>query len=293
MGASEKELRTLMYLDKKYNDGYVKLEDFNYFCELNLDKRQIRRYLDDLGTVFQIESKTGLNGGYTLKEKLPNILPYGDNAMILATMNEYKESSESIKKTIELSFNIRNEYLYGISTIAGDNLFKLIKIFKAIENNKKISFSYQLKFTYDLNDVEPYFVYFQHGEYFLRGRRDETFDSYPINDIDNVMIAKSSFEYDKELKNTELENTINSYGSGKTSKKSKLVLEIINPIENIKSVFDEKGEEKDNLFTVEYFNEDDILSKVLSLRTKVKIVEPESLISKYNMEVEIMRLINR
>ena len=293
MAASEKELRTLCFLNDKFGEGYVKLEDFNYFCDLYLDKRQIRRYLDDLALNFSIESKTGGNGGYRLIEKLPSTLPYGDTAMILTTINEIKESSESIKYTIDLSHRIKNKYLYGISTIAGDNIFKIIKVSKSIENSKKINFSYKLKFTYDLKDVEPYFIYFSHGEYFLRAKHEGEMKSYSLNDVSNILDAKKSFIYDENLKIEEIENALNSYGSGVSEKKNKLILQIINPIDNIRSVFDDKGELNDDQFVVEYYNEEEILSKVLSLRAKVKIIEPESLIQKYNMEVEIMRLINR
>jgi predicted DNA-binding transcriptional regulator YafY len=293
MAASEKELRTLYFLNERFGQGYVKLEDFNYFCELFLDKRQIRRYLDDLSLEFPIESKTGGNGGYKLSSKIQSILPYCDTAMILTTINEIKDSSKSIRYAIDLSRNIKTKYLYGSSTIAGDNVFKIIKISKCIENRRKINFNFQLKFVYEEKDVEPYFVYFTHGEYFLRAKHEGEMKSYSLNDVSNIIATKKLFDYDEELKNKEKELALNSYGSGSASKKNKLVLQIINPLENIRGVFDEKGELKDDKFIVEYYDEDDVLSKVLSLRTKVKIIEPETLIQKYNMEVEIMRLINR
>jgi predicted DNA-binding transcriptional regulator YafY len=150
-----------------------------------------------------------------------------------------------------------------------------------------------LKFVYEEKDVEPYFVYFTHGEYFLRAKHEGEMKSYSLNDVSNIIATKKLFDYDEELNNKEKELALNSYGSGSASKKNKLVLQIINPLENIRGVFDEKGELKDDKFIVEYYDEDDVLSKVLSLRTKVKIIEPETLIQKYNMEVEIMRLINR
>jgi predicted DNA-binding transcriptional regulator YafY len=213
--------------------------------------------------------------------------------MILTTINEIKDSSKSIRYAIDLSRNIKTKYLYGCSTIAGDNVFKIIKISKCIENRRKINFNFQLKFVYEEKDVEPYFVYFTHGEYFLRAKHEGEMKSYSLNDVSNIIATKKLFDYDEELNNKEKELALNSYGSGSASKKNKLVLQIINPLENIRGVFDEKGELKDDKFIVEYYDEDDVLSKVLSLRTKVKIIEPETLIQKYNMEVEIMRLINR
>ena len=270
-----RELKMLFYLNEHRN-RYVKIEELADLFEL--DNRQIRRYKDDIDNIFEIESKSGSEGGYKLKEPLDKSLMISDNIML--ALNVSTKNNESLFKSLkELPVVSRmDKVIGGDNIITGKQMNNLVELVNAIRNRKTIVFDYM-----DRNGkpmpliLNPYNLLHLNYTYYLCGDYKGKYNKYDVDCITNIKI-NDSFDQSDEMINKSKESS--DYGIKNDNILTKLILKYDNDsiLGRIDRIFNYKGtvDEIIKTYTVTSNSENELYYPLFQLgTTHVKILNEE------------------
>ncbi|WP_252236026.1 WYL domain-containing protein [Clostridium sp. CH2] len=299
----------MLFLLKK--NGKIKIKDLS--DELGVSDRQIRRYKTQIEKYFNIESTTGIEGGYILKD---NYFPF-KNILTESEINKLKllvkylncENNIEVTKIVDkLNLKILNDSKNSLiieETIHYSQPkieFKTteatyLKIREAIINKKEIIIKYSSN-NGQISErrVRPHKLFLYKGEYYLVGtclmRNDIRY--FKLVRIKELIVTgfnfESDFDADKFLKEQE-ENNLGIYG-GQTIR---LELEVMPPMANtIKErewVNNQEIIELENgkiRFIAKIKNGPEVISWILSMGEFVKIISPNLLRNAVKKKLKIM-----
>ncbi|EJT5937077.1 WYL domain-containing transcriptional regulator [Clostridium perfringens] len=287
--------------------------------ELEVSEKQVKRYKEALSEFFYIESKSGIYGGYILRDKyIPikelldeyeiNLLKYSIDALedfSLESNKDLKRAIDKINYSIEKGHNSNNEKTnsiipYGRSLPINNKLQEMIDvIFEAIISNKEVFIEYSgNNGEVSKRTIQPYKIFTFKGEQYviancLSKNQVRYFKLIRIKGyhISNK-IFKKTLDVDKLIENNK-KNSIGIFGG----KKYNLILEITPPIANtIKEkiwVDNQEVIELENgkiLFKATMEGLPEIISWILSMREYVKIIEPLEI--KEEVRLSVQKIIN-
>ena len=156
--------------------------------ELEVSEKQVKRYKEALSEFFYIESKSGIDGGYILKDKyIPikelldeheiNLLKYSIDALedfSLESNKDLKRAIDKINYSIEKGHNSNNEKTnsiipYGRSLPINNKLQEMIDvIFEAIISNKEVFIEYSgNNGEVSKRTIQPYKIFTFKGEQYV------------------------------------------------------------------------------------------------------------------------------
>ena len=259
-----RELKMLYYLNDHRN-RFVKIEELANLFEL--DNRQIRRYKDDLDTLFEIESKSGSEGGYKLKEPLDKSLMIPDNIML--AVNVSTKNNESLFKSLkELPVISRMDNVIGGDNIITDKeMDNLVVLVNAIRDNKSISFHYIDRKGNNMDlTINPYKLSYNNHTYYLHGDYKGMYRHYDIDSISNIVLN------DTFIKSNEMINTSNDlpyYGIKNDGIEVTLIIEYTNEsiLGRIERLFEHKGvvDIKNKTYTIKSNSENELFYPLFQL----------------------------
>ncbi len=287
--------------------------------ELEVSEKQVKRYKEALSEFFYIESKSGIDGGYILKDKyIPikelldeheiNLLKYSIDALedfSLESNKDLKRAIDKINYSIEKGHNSNNEKTnsiipYGRCLPINNKLQEMIDvIFEAIISNKEVFIEYSgNNGEVSMRTIQPYKIFTFKGEQYviancLSKNQVRYFKLIRIKGyhISNK-IFKKTLDVDKLIENNK-KNSIGIFGG----KKYNLILEITPPMANtIKEkiwVDNQEVIELENgkiLFKATMEGLPEIISWILSMREYVKIIEPLEI--KEEVRLSVQKIIN-
>ncbi|MDU7109900.1 MAG: WYL domain-containing protein, partial [Clostridium perfringens] len=156
--------------------------------ELEVSEKQVKRYKEALSEFFYIESKSGIDGGYILRDKyIPikelldeheiNLLKYSIYALedfSLESNKDLKRAIDKINYSIEKGHNSNNEKTnsiipYGRSLPINNKLQEMIDvIFEAIISNKEVFIEYSgNNGEVSKRTIQPYKIFTFKGEQYV------------------------------------------------------------------------------------------------------------------------------
>ncbi|MFQ7565025.1 MAG: helix-turn-helix transcriptional regulator, partial [Clostridium perfringens] len=156
--------------------------------ELEVSEKQVKRYKEALSEFFYIESKSGIDGGYILRDKyIPikelldeheiNLLKYSIDALedfSLESNKDLKRAIDKINYSIEKGHNSNNEKTnsiipYGRSLPINNKLQEMIDvIFEAIISNKEVFIEYSgNNGEVSKRTIQPYKIFTFKGEQYV------------------------------------------------------------------------------------------------------------------------------
>ncbi|WP_243455368.1 helix-turn-helix transcriptional regulator [Clostridium perfringens] len=156
--------------------------------ELEVSEKQVKRYKEALSEFFYIESKSGIDGGYILRDKyIPikelldeheiNLLKYSIDALedfSLESNKDLKRAIDKINYSIEKGHNSNNEKTnsiipYGRSLPINNKLQEMIDvIFEAIISNKEVFIEYSgNNGEISKRTIQPYKIFTFKGEQYV------------------------------------------------------------------------------------------------------------------------------
>lgn len=270
-----RELQMLFYLENHRN-RYVKISEIADIFEL--DNRQIRRYKDDLSTMFDIESKSGSEGGYKLLEPFDKALMIPDNIML--ALNVSIKNNESLLKALkELPVISRIDNAIGGDNIITDKqMNNLVDLVNAIRNHKTITFDYMDRNGNPMQlDLNPYKILYENHTYYLCGDYKGNYNHYDVDCITNIKI-NDSFDPIDEMINKSKESS--NYGIKNDNNQTTLILQYDNDsiLERITRLFNYKGlvDKNKKTYTVTSNSENELYYPLFSLgTTHVKILNED------------------
>lgn len=296
----------MLFLLKK--NRKIKIKDLSK--ELGVSERQIKRYKSQLENYFYIESETGSEGGYILKDDyfpFKNILMnYEINKLKTMISAIYDESDEELLNIIgKLNFKIFNEdnrfqlekRISYSKPVNYKNNEKYIKLIKAIKDNQEIIIEYRN------NDgktterrVQPYKLFLYKGNYYLVGhcllRNDIRY--FKLIRIKELIITafkfKPEIDIDKFLEDQE-KNNLGIYGGKEIDLELEISLPISNTIKENIWVEEQKIIEKDDgsiIFKAKMKEGPELISWILSMGECVKSIKPKELRDNVKKKINIM-----
>ena len=156
--------------------------------ELEVSEKQVKRYKEALSEFFYIESRSGIDGGYILRDKyVPikelldeheiNLLKYSIDALedfSLESNKDLKRVIDKINYSIEKGHNFNNEKTnsiipYGRSLPINNKLQEMIDvIFEAIISNKEVFIEYSgNNGEVSKRTIQPYKIFTFKGEQYV------------------------------------------------------------------------------------------------------------------------------
>ena len=270
-----RELQMLFYLENHRN-RYVKISELADIFEL--EERQIRRYKEDLDTLFSIESKSGADGGYKLEEPLDKSLMIPDNIML--ALNVSIKNNESLFKSLkELPVISKvDAAISGENIITDKQMNNLVELVNAIRNHKTITCYYMDREGDEFPlIINPYKISYANHTYYLCGDYKGEYKLYDVDMISKIKLNES-FEPNSEMLNKS--NDSSNYGIKNDNKQTTLILEYKNDsiLGRIDRLFNYKGkiDEQNKTYTVSSNSENELYYPLFQLgTTNIKIVNEE------------------
>ncbi|MGN9020212.1 helix-turn-helix transcriptional regulator [Lachnospiraceae bacterium HCP1S3_C3] len=256
--------------------------------KFEVSRRTINRDIENLCKAgIPIRTTQGIGGGISIMDGYRvdrTLLTSKDMHMILAGLrsldnvsgsNYYRQLMEKIKTGSSSYIGTNESVLIDLSSRYKDSLApKIALIQAAIEENKILSFHYYAPNKNSLRDIEPYFLIFKWSSWYAYGycmlRKD--FRMFKLNRMDQVSMG-DTFAKGREVPVPDLENEY-----------------IFRAKTRVKAVFDasvkwhlieEYGVESYEvqsdgslLFEHEYFDDESLISWMLSYGNKVTVIEP-------------------
>lgn len=279
--------------------------------ELNVSEKQIARYKNALDEIFSIESIPGPNGGYKLldsyfpfKELLTEeeviLLKYYCDSIQGYDNNKLKRALEKINYSILREDNLRITQIipYSKVNINGKDIYETKnKLYEAILNKNEVIIDYSSNSGKNSRRrIQPYKLFMYKQECYvvakcLLKQKIRFFKLVRINEI-IVTSFKFDIEFDIEEYLTDLmEKSIGIF----SGKEYEMKLEVDPPMANTvkeriwvdNQKITELGEGK-ILFEATMKGGPEIISWILSMRSYVKVIEPEILKNELKDELEKM-----
>ncbi|MCI6499331.1 MAG: YafY family transcriptional regulator [Lachnospiraceae bacterium] len=256
--------------------------------KFEVSRRTINRDIENLCKAgIPIRTTQGIGGGISIMDGYRvdrTLLTSKDMHMILAGLrsldnvsgsNYYRQLMEKIKTGSSSYIGANESVLIDLSSRYKDSLASKIALIQAaIEENKILRFHYYAPNKNSLRDIETYFLIFKWSSWYVYGycmlRKD--FRMFKLNRMDQVSMG-DTFVRGREVPVTDLENE-----------------HIFQAKTRVKAVFDasvkwhlieEYGVESYEvqsdgslLFEHEYFDDESLISWMLSYGNKVTVIEP-------------------
>lgn len=256
--------------------------------KFEVSRRTINRDIENLCKAgIPIRTTQGIGGGISIMDGYRvdrTLLTSKDMHMILAGLrsldnvsgsNYYRQLMEKIKTGSSSYIGANESVLIDLSSRYKDSLASKIALIQAaIEENKILRFHYYAPNKNSLRDIETYFLIFKWSSWYVYGycmlRKD--FRMFKLNRMDQVSMG-DTFARGREVPVTDLENE-----------------HIFHAKTRVKAVFDasvkwhlieEYGVESYEvqsdgslLFEHEYFDDESLISWMLSYGNKVTVIEP-------------------
>lgn len=273
--------------------------------ELEVSEKQVKRYKEVLEEFFDIESFSGPNGGYRMKETyfpFKEVLTEDEIRLLKYTFDSFKETlsdeNKMIKKAIDkINYSILNsndetiEYDHIIHFSRNKAITKELKttldnLYKAIIESREIIITYMdNKGEKTRRNIQPYQYFSYKGEKYLVAncllRNDIRY--FKVRRIKDYILTSRNFQRNIDIKAIIKSHKKNRLGIF-SGKEYKLVLEI-NPL--LANTIKEKiwvdnqeiieGENGSIIFKAVMQVGPEVISWILSMGDSVKIIEPISL----------------
>ena len=188
------ELKVLLYLNQR--SRWVSIKEIADYLEVS--DRQARRYLEDLGTIHEIDIKTklGRDGGYRLIAPLDKGFAMPEN--IVLAMSIAMKRNEKVEAVLSTLPNyVITESVVGDNGISNDVLDNLEILIKAIQDHKEVIFTYKGgdKPYY----CQPYKIYFTNKTYYLLcANSNGEYRKLDVADMTDIK-QLGSFKQDKKI----------------------------------------------------------------------------------------------
>lgn len=296
----------MLFLLKK--NRKVKIRDISN--ELEVSERQVKRYKNQLDRYFNIESVTGSEGGYILKDDyfpFKNILTEHEiNKLKMVVNSINSESDEEIANIIDKLnlkiLNVSNDglleriipYCRSRNYENGENYNKLIN---AIREHKEIIIEYRA------NDgkiskrrVQPYKLLLYKGDYYLVAQclLRNNIRYFKLVRIKELIVTSIEFipeiDIDEFLKDQE-KNNLGIYSGKVLNVELEISLPMSNTIKENIWVDGQEIIERDDgsiIFKAKMKEGPEVISWLLSMGECVKIISPKELRDDIKKKVEIM-----
>lgn len=307
-------LRNVLQMIFLLKDGRkIKVKEFAE--KLEVSEKQIKRYKEVLQDFFDIESISGCNGGYQMKEcHFPfhqvfkneelMLLKYAINSLETENNKEISKIIDKLDNYIIKSNRINiNEEVWNYSQANGidEKLIKTLdEITLAILQSRIINIDYRDNNGKESNrDIEPYKYLTYKGEKYLVAncllRNKIRF--FKVRRIIKYRVSIKRFNKTIDIDNYIMQHKKQRLGIYNEGEKCDLVLRIKNPISNtikertwIENQEIEENEDGSIIFKATVFKGPELISWILGMRQYVKILEPESL--KNEIKKELREMIN-
>lgn len=275
----------------------IKIKDLA--AELEVSERQVKRYKNQLDSYFYIESITGSEGGYILKDDyfpFKNILTeYEINKLKMIVNSINAENDQEVTNIIDKLnlkiLNSNNESLleqiipYSKPRNYEDDE-KYNKLINAIKEHNEILIEYRgNNGSISNRKVQPYKLFLYKGDYYLVGqcllRNDIRY--FKLVRIKELIVTSFKFtpeiDIDEFLKNQE-KNNLGIYGGKILDVELEISLPMSNTIKENIWVDGQQIIEKDDgsiIFKAQMKDGPEVFSWILSMGECVKIISPKEL----------------
>lgn len=300
---------TLKMLFRLKQGGIIKKKDLA--AEFGVSERQISRYKNNLSNLFAIDSVPGPNGGYKM---LDSYFPFKElltreEIMLLKiyiTSSQY-EDNEKIQKALDKinytilkdSDNISAQIIpYSKINFDQEYMVKTQKDFYgAILNRNEVIIEYVGNNGKETRRrIEPYKLFIYKGETYIVAncleRNDIRF--FKLIRIKHYIITSKNFDANIDIESRLKEYRENNIGIF-SGQEYKLKLEISPPMANTvkERIWVDNQEIEDLndgkiLFKATMKGEPELISWILSMKSYVKVISPNSLREKIKEELEKM-----
>lgn len=283
--------------------------------ELEVDERMIRKYRQDLEKAgVYIESISGANGGYILQgyDYLLNLNLDKDEFFAMQLANEqlnsvefiyYKEFKSLYNKICAIQKSVNKEAKiadYMIQDIKSIDLIDEKQ--KCLIFNKSIIFRNKMRIVYfslsageKERIIHPYAIITYKGAFYVAAyceSRNKILE-FKLSRIKELEVLKDKFEKNKDFNLKEyMKNTIGLY----KDETLRIKLKIEKPMSYIVSekllVENQRiawKEDESIIFEAEMQGKTDIIAWILSMGSKVSVLEPASLVEEIKSEIIKMR----
>jgi len=272
---------------------------------LDVDKRTIQRYIEEIRDFYEIEFIKHKKGCYSfpqiskIKEKIIDIKENEDFekfADVLALFSEEVLEFLEIDKKIIKKIVDDNIFLIKenpVEKFMNIEMYKKIK--RAIKYRKILDILYIPDESFDFKNVKPLKIVFAEGNWYLAALSDDNinngFKFLRINFIKNIKEHSKTFKPVKEAEEF-LENFQSLFSRYKV-KPFEVILEVNNKVKRyfkVKKFLPSQTiiDENDKFLTVKYYvtSEDEILMLVKKWFPFIKIKSPEFLKDRLKKEIE-------
>ncbi|POO85446.1 WYL domain-containing protein [Clostridium sp. 3-3] len=296
----------MLFLLKKHRK--VKIKDISR--ELEVSERQVKRYKSQLERYFYIESVTGSEGGYILKDDyfpFKNILTEHEISKLKMIVNSMDNGNDNevhniIDKLNLKIFNVNNEFnleriIPYSKPINYGNDEKYNELINAIKEHKEIIIEYRSNNGKISNrKVQPYKLFLYKNYYYLVGQcllRNEI-RYFKLVRIKELIVT--SFEFNPNIDidvflKTQEENNLGIYGGQVVDIELEISLPMSNTIKENIWVDEQEIIERDNgsiIFKAKMKDGPEVISWLLSMGECVKIISPKELRCNLKKKIEIM-----
>lgn len=187
MSQISRELEVLFFLSKEQNrNRYVSTTEIAE--HLKISTRQARRYIDDLVSILELDLdiKYGRNGGYKLKDSIPNT-PIVSNNVSLALSISMKKNKK-IEEVVSLVQNfVFVDEVSSNNSLEDETVEKLYLIIEALKNNQIVQFKYK---DYDKRYLTvPYKIVLTNHTYYLYCIHERKVKTFRISDLNSINLT--------------------------------------------------------------------------------------------------------
>lgn len=283
------------------NRGLIKVREIAE--KLEVSEKQVKRYKEELDQYFDIESISGPNGGYRLKEMyfpFKTVLSEEEIALLKYTVDSLEDISEEnnnkIRKAIDkINYSILNQFKleddyvipYSKSAVVSSELIeKVNEIYKAIINNLEIEIRYEGNSGHESQrTIQPYKFIIYKGERYLVANcllRNEI-RYFKVRRIKEYNIKEKVFTRNIDINKVLQHHKTERFGIYDGDIYN-VVMEIYPPL--AKSIKEKIWVDNQNIlvnedgsivFKAEIQESPELISWILGMAEHVKVLEPEEL----------------